>query len=282
MSGRRGPMPPGMGGLPPGLNPEMLKQLAGRMPPGMMPAMGGMPGMPGAAPQTPSKERYNPLPEGKGAMQVLKAHSGCQMPREAAQLNAMLQKSQEMPVAPGREDELYAAMSEAITLVFRSEHECEKNVSTRTAGLFNEEPELKDLSDKVDTLFKECEELEKTLKAKADEYNRLSQERWEKAVKLFGLNIQERFYRIDGEKRNIQQIDLRCDNCQSLKMLRNARQKLAGILIGIEAVNRGENVTIEPPKEEKVDGAEAAGHSDAPGPDADAADKAQGENAAQS
>jgi hypothetical protein len=209
------------------------------------------------APQTASKERFNPLPDGKGAMQVLKAHSGFQMPREASQLNAMLQKSQEVSIAPGREDELYAAMSEAITLVFLSDHEFEKNLAARTAGLFDEEPELKDLSDKVETLFQECETLEKTLKEKADLYNKLSQERWEKSVKLFGLNIQERFYRIDGEKRNVQQVDLKCENCQSMKMLRSARQKLAGILLGIEAKNRGENVTIEQPKEEKVDGGAA-------------------------
>lgn len=277
MSERRGPMPPGMGGLPPGLSPEMMKQMAGRLPPGMMQAMGGMPGAPGGVPQTPSKERYNPLPDGKGAMQVLKAHSGCQMPREAAQLNTMLQKTQEVQVPAGREDELYEAMSGAITLVFRSEHECERNVATRTAGLFNEEPELKDLSDKVDALFKECEELEKTLKAKADEFNRLSQERWEKAVKLFGLNTQERFYRIDPEKRYVQQVDLRCENCQSLKMIRNARQKLAGILLGIEAKNRGENVTIEPPKEEANGGTEEAGRGADPGECDRPADKAEGE-----
>jgi len=240
------------------MSPEMVKQLAGRMPPG---AMGGMPGMPGMPPgmaqqQTASKERFNPLPDGKGAMQVLKAHSGCQMPREASQLNTMLQKSQEIPVPPGHEDELYAAMSEAITLVFRSDHECEKHVATRTAGLFNEEPELKELSEKIETLFQECETLEKTLKAKADEYNKLSQERWEKSVKLFGLNIQERFYRIDGEKRNVQQVDLKCDSCQSMKMLRSARQKLAGILLGMEAKNRGENVVIETPEQEKNNGAD--------------------------
>jgi hypothetical protein len=198
-------------------------------------------------------------------MQILKAHSGCQMPREASTLNALLQKSQETPPSPGQEEALYASMAKSITLVFRSDHECEKHMGTRTAGLFNEEPELKDLSEKVDALFKECSELELQLKLKAEEYNRLSQERWEKSIKTFGLNVQERFYRIDNQKRIVQQIDLKCEDCQGIKLLRDARQELTRVLIGIEAEVRKEDVTVEPPKEEKADGGTEATADPGPG-----------------
>jgi hypothetical protein len=240
---------PGMPGLPPGVTPEMMQKMMRKMPPG------GMPGMPGQPPQqAPSKEQFNPLPDGKGAIQILKAHAGCQMPREAATLQALLTKTQEMPHAAAREAELDAAMAEAIALIFRSDRECEKQMSTRTAGLFNEEPELRDLSDKINILFKDLHEMEEALKAKAELYNSLSQQRWEKAVKLFGLNIQERFYRIDSEKKAVQQLDLKCENCQGIKLLKDARQKLAHILIAVETEPHG--VIVEPLKEEKTDGRE--------------------------
>ncbi len=251
---------PGMPGLPPGVTPEMMQKMMRQIPPGGMP-MGGMP----APQQAPGKEQFNPLPDGKGAIQILKAHSGCLMPREAATLNALLTKAQEVPNTSLREGELDAAMAEAITLVFRSDRECEKQIATRTAGLFNEEPELKDLSEKIDVLFKELHEMEAAIKAKAEEFNSLSQQRWEKGVKLFGLNIQERFYRIDTAGRTIQQVDLKCETCQGIKMLKDARQKLAHTLIAIQTEATG--TVVEPLKEEKTDGREeVAGCSTGAGP----------------
>ena len=275
----RGPMSPGFPGMPPGMNPQMMQQLAARMRqgggrPGMPP--GGMP--PGMMPgqQMPSKEQFNPLPEGRNALQILKANSGCVMPREAATLNTLLTKAQETTLTPTREKELYAAMAEAITLIFRSDHECEKQLATRTAGLFNEEPELKDLSDKLDTLDKELTELKATFDAKQAELNQLAQARWEKAIKLFGLNVQERFYRIDDEKRLIQQLDLRCENCNGVKLLRDARQELARVLLAIQGDEQGVQIEapkneevpggFPPPEQEKTDG-EGSASDTGPGPD---------------
>lgn len=283
---------PGFPGMPPGMNPQMMQQLAARMqqrggrpgmpqgmPPGMMPGM-----MPGGPPQAANKEQYNPLPDGKGAMQILKAHAGCVMPREAASLNALLSKSQEIILAPGREKELYEAMAKAITLIFRSDHECERQLATRTAGLFNEEPELKELSDKIIALDAELTEMKRVFDEKRDELNKLAEKRWESSVKLFGLNIQERFYRIDEEARKIEQLDLRCDSCNGVQMLREARQDLARILLAIEGDAQGVKVEapaneevpggFPPPNQEKTDGADSRdeGH-DAQGagqPDRDA------------
>lgn len=280
MSSRRpGPgMPPGMPGLPPGVSPEMIQQMMSRMPAGKMPP-GPMGQLPQQQQQAPTKERYNPLPEGPTSSKILKMHAGCPMPREAASLNAMLQKAQETPPPPEHEEELYQEMSKAVTLVFKSDRECDKHVTTRTAGLFNEEPELKDLSDKIDTLFKECTDLEAQLKTKAEELNNLSRVRWEKSIKAFGLNIQDRFYRIDGEKRCVQQIDLRCEDCQCAKDMRDVRQSLTRIIIGVDAMRRKENVTVEAPKEEQANGQETAGRGDVPGPNDGAPDKAPGEDA---
>lgn len=278
MSSRR-PMPPGMmpGGMPAGMTPAMMQQMMRQMPPG---AMGGMPGGPPGQPQQPpSKERFNPLPEGKAAVQVLKAHSGCQMPREAATLNALLSKAQEVRLSAEKETELDVAMAESITLVFRSDRECDKQMTTRTAGLFDEEEELKDLSDKIDSGLKELQEMETALKAKAEEYNAMQQQRWEKSIKLFGLNVQERFYRIEPVERKVVQVDLKCDSCQGIKMLRDARQKLTRILMSIEVEAKGG--TLEP--EEKTDGGAKeveTGHSADPGPSDRTPDPTPGEGGA--
>jgi hypothetical protein len=160
-----------MPGLPPGVTPEMMQKMMRRAPDAQ-----------GQPQQPPGKEQFNPLPDGKGAIQILKAHSGCQMPREAATLNALMTKAQEAPSGSSKEGELDAAIAEAITLVFRSDRECEKQMTIRTAGLFDEEPELKTLSEKIDMLSKELHELEDSLKTKAEEYNKLSQQRWEHSV----------------------------------------------------------------------------------------------------
>jgi hypothetical protein len=167
-----------------------------------------------------------------------------------------MSKAQEVSTTSPKETELDVALAEAITQVFRSDRECEKQLATRTAGLFDEDPELHLLSDKIDTLYKELHALEDTLKAKAEEFNTLSQQRWEKAVKAFGLNIQDRFYKIDTVGRKILQLDMKCDNCQGIKLLREARQKLAHVLISIQTENEGK--TVEPLKEEKADGKEEA------------------------
>ena len=240
----------GMPGMPPGFDPAMMQKMAA--------GAAGRPAPGGEAPQAPTKEKFNPLPDGKGAAQILKAHAGCQMPREAATLNTLLQKTQEMNIPPGYEEELYKAMSESIALVFRAESECGKHVSTRTAGLFNEDPELKDMSDKAEALFKECTALEMQLKEKADAYNQISTQRWQRSVKAFGLNIQERFYRVDPEGRAIQQVELKCEDCAAIKQLKDARQRLTHVLIGMDSVNRKEDVTIEPLEKKDV---EASGNS---------------------
>lgn len=262
---------PGMPGLPPGVTPEMMQKMMTRMP---------QSGMPGQSPQaqTPGKERFNPLPDDtKGTVKILKAHSGCQMPREAATLNALMTKAQEVSTASTKETELDAALAEAITQVFRSDRECEKQLTARTAGLFDEDAELHLLSDKIDALFKELHELEETIKKKAEEFNTLSQQRWEKAIKAFGLNIQERFYKIDTVGRKIQQIDMKCEACQGIKLLKDARQKLAHILIAIDTEAAGK--TVEPLKEEKTDGREeTAGRSDNPGSDGGTPGETQGKD----
>jgi hypothetical protein len=228
------PNRPNMSGMPPGFNPAMAQQMRRNAVPTESPS------------GPPSKEQFNPLPDGKGAVQVLKAHAGCQMPREAATLNALMQKTQEVDVPPGHENDLYVAMSESIALVFRAESECSKHVSTRTAGLFNEDPEMKDMSDKCEALFNECTSLEEQLKAKVNEYNTISTKRWERAIKAFGLNVQERFYRVDAPGRAVQQIELKCDECQAIKQLKDARQRLTRVLMSIDATNRKEAVTFEP------------------------------------
>lgn len=216
--------------LPPsGVTPEMIQKVAQRL--GMR--------QPGQAPQAGpgNKEQFNPLPEGRGSIQVLKAHSNCPVPQEAATLNALLSKAQETPAGTDKDAELDAAIAEAVTLVLRSDRECERQISTRTAGLFNEEPELKGLTDKLEILYREIKEMESSIKAKADEFNTLSKQRWERSVKTFGLNPQERFYRIENDNRRIVQLDLKCDACQSGKLLRDARQKLVKALMtpGVEA-----------------------------------------------
>lgn len=227
----------------PNMTPAMMRQLQqGRGIPSV-----GTPTQQ-AAPQ--SNENFNPLPEGKGGLQVLKSQANCPMSREAATLNALLQKTQETVIEPGHEETLYTAMSEAVALVLRADLECAKSMSTRTAGLFNEEPALKDLSDKAEGLFAKCVALETELKATAEEYNAVSQERWEKSVNAFGLNIQERFYRIDNTKRAIVQVELKCPECTALTKLRDARQKLAAALLAINAETRKEDVKIETPESE--------------------------------
>jgi hypothetical protein len=68
---------------------------------------------------------------------------------------------------------------------------------------------------------------------------------------LFGLNTQERFYRIDSDGRKIIQVDLKCYTCQGIKMLKEARQKLAHILIAIQT--EGTGAVVEPLKTEEIE-----------------------------
>lgn len=238
------PLPPGVVAVrdgqtpPPGAIPTGM---SAQMPPGMQPQM------------PPSKAQHNPIPDGDEGLKVLRNFANCPIPEEAAKLNRMLQMILQSQAA--EDDSTDDLLARGLTAAMKANRYCSQNKSARTVCIFSEDEKLQELhakikeeSDNLDRLNKEMEECVKR-------GNELLQTRWTRAVDIYGLSPEKYLYHIDEEKGVIEQMDLNCDACKGVNIMRHTRKEVTEKLMKAQPSPAvpAETPTTEAPKEDPSD-----------------------------
>jgi len=209
----------GPGVIPPGAHPGMMP------PPGQMP-------MPSGVPDNRIniiRAQMNPIPQGDEGLKLLRALSGCPLASYAEDLNKLVGEILSTKVED--EEELLNKVGVAIASVLRGDHACADNVEIRTAGIISEDDDLAAVSTKLKAAEKKVEKLQEELDTAIQEMQSLTKERWNTAVKKYGLNPEERLYQLDEDADKINMVSVDCDNCSTMKKVDNCKKDIAALLL---------------------------------------------------
>lgn len=177
------------------------------------------------------RSQFNPLPPGPQGIKILRGLVNCELSEDAKHLHDLMNKIMEMPMEEEGEHDLIEALALAIARSFRAEKMCPQHKSTRTAAIFNEDPELAKLHEKLHTVEATINDLNTKLGDSIRELHELTAKRWGLTVEKFGLNPQLRSYQIDEVAGKVEQVDLKCSECKGRTMVRKTRQEIAEKLL---------------------------------------------------
>jgi len=216
--------------------PQPLPMMPPQMPFGEMPQRPPMP--PGEQPPADkSRARYNPLPMGPQGLKILRGLSDCELSVEGGRLGELVDKLLAMP-EEDLDDEVFELVGKATARSMRADTLCSRHLAVRTAAIFEEDDELQ----KVNAELKEANDTVQRLQVEITEALRrvgeLTAERWGLSVEKFGLNPDQRSYRINEEKGVVEQVDFRCNECKARTIVRKTRQEIAERLLRIEGKKR--------------------------------------------
>jgi hypothetical protein len=210
------PLPSGVIAVPEGQRPPpgaIPAGMSAQLPPGMQPQM-----------PPPSKAQHNPIPDGDEGLKILRGFANCPIPQESTKLNRMLQMIlQNQSTDDDSADEVLA---KGLTAAMKANRYCSQNRKTRTVCIFSEDEKLQDLHLKIKEETANLEALNKEMEECVKRGNTLLMDRWKKAVDTYGLSPEKYLYHIDEEKGIIEQVDLNCDTCKGVVVIRHARQEV--------------------------------------------------------
>jgi len=185
-----------------------------------------------------ARAQNNPVPSGDEGLAVLRGLSECPIPAESQKLNNLLSVLIKEKV---EDDKIEQVMAKGLIAALRANVYCNNHLKARTACIFAEDDKLK----KMHEDFLELEKATLELNAKLEENKRkvvqVLQERWNYAVKTYGLDVEKFSYRIDEEKGIIEQVDMQCLECKGSTRIRKARQETAELVMRLDQKKKEKN-----------------------------------------
>lgn len=202
------PLPEGVVAVPPGQTPPK-GAIRVNGPPSSMAPLG-----------LPNKTPLNPIAGGSDGLRTLREYSECDVPQESKALN---EKVQQVITLDGAHPVAENALGKAIFAGLKMAKHCETNLHVRTAVRFEDDETLKTLSEEIHTAEVEGMALQKQMQSLMEKAQRLLTDRWDYSVKNYGLDPENRFYRVNEEEKTIEELELRCDTCTAGKEMIKAR-----------------------------------------------------------
>lgn len=190
------------------MHPELARRIqegqlkmAAKMPPEKRPAI--------------DRTKLNPLPQTKEGGAILQQLHNCPMAHLTKALDGSLRAALE---AKNMEelDRLYPGTRECIV----ADLACQNNLKTRVMVRFADDDELSAMTQQMGAIALEASALAETLKGMENEYNRIEEERFNKAAVKFGLNLKERSYRLNEVDECIELVEPNCAECASVAKLK--------------------------------------------------------------
>lgn len=167
----------------------------------------------------PSKASKNPIPEGDDGLRVLREFSECDIPAESKNLNSRVQTLLNIK---GDHQVAELALGQGIFAGLRMAQHCADNLHVRTAVNFMSDEKLKSLTEQIKEAEVKGIALQTEMRELMESTQKILTERWNYAVKEFGLNTETKFYRIDEDKNLIEEVELRCDACTAGDAIRES------------------------------------------------------------
>jgi len=251
--------------IPAALQEEIKKALAtgGPLPPGVVavpegqkPPLGAIPmGISAKAPPNTnaqqSKTAHNPIPDGDEGLKILRGFANCPISQESLKLNRMLQMLIQTPATD--DDSTDDILSKGLMAAIRANRYCSQNEKKRTVCIFKEDDSLNTLHQAVQDEQANLDRINKELEECVKRGNAALTERWKKAIDTYGLNPDKYLYHIDEDKGIIEQVDLECEKCKGVTVIRHARQEVTEKLMKSTNPTDTSKPSVVYPKEENHD-----------------------------
>lgn len=225
-----GPLPPGVVAVPGGQMP----------PPGAVPTGITAPAMPGAmhSPGIPHAQRAqarqadNPLPEGDAGLQILRNLSDCPIPEESAKLQDLMKK---ITVSDAIDSDVAEeTLVKGLVVAIRANKHCSKQLRKRTVCIFDQDDKLQELHQTIQDETELLDDLNKQIQECVERGQKALNDRWDYAVKTYGLAPEKFSYQIDEEEGIIELVELRCAECKGATAIRKARQESAELVLRLQ------------------------------------------------
>jgi hypothetical protein len=210
------PLPPGFTALPEGEVP----------PPGMVPA--GVTARPNGQPAAPPDDltQFNPVrKDDPNTLTLLRNSSKCPIPDEGARLQKNIQAVLGIPNKDVDNDEIELILCRGIATSLRINTHCEAQKSERVAADLTQDEALADMTTRMQALTDEADQLNQKLQKTVDEARTIIKERWNLAVKKFGLNPAKYIYCFNEEDTQILELRVDCSSCKGPAKVRKSRQE---------------------------------------------------------
>lgn len=237
-------------GNPLNLSPELVKQIrsalagSGQMPPGVIAVPEGQapppgvaatgltaPIMPGAlhqpgiqhAQRAAARQQQNPLPEGDAGIQILRTLTDCPIPAESKKLQDLMKA---IMLSEDIEDTLAEeTLLKGLVISIRSNRYCKKQLRKRTVCLFDQDEKLLELHNTIKEQTERAARLKEEMADCTAKAQAALNQRWEHAVKTYGLAPEKFSYQINEEEGIIELLELRCEECRGATSIRKTRQE---------------------------------------------------------
>ncbi len=168
--------------------------------------------------------KHNPVSSVTHAYKTLRDSLDCNVPKESQEINKLIDKVIVKVDDPN--DEEVERLSRGIGVVFLADKFCYKAKKQRTVVKFDDDESLKEFTEAIVVESQKIRDLQNDLVAANELLHDLVKDRWDTAVKKYGLNLEQRLYWIDEENGTIELIDLDCNSCKGSVKIRKVRQEL--------------------------------------------------------
>ena len=208
------PLPPGVIAVPEGQRPPPGAVPSGVIAPGV--GMRGMPQHPGMN----SKAACNPIPDGLDGIKTMRNMGECNIPAESQKLNAQLQV---LLNTDGDHEIAETAMGKGLFAGLKMNKHCRENLKARIVVKFEGDEKLADITNQLKEAEEQALATQRKLQEIAEGAQKLLSQRWEYAVKTYGLNPDKNFYVIDEDEGIIKEVELECHKCKAGDAMIDAR-----------------------------------------------------------
>jgi len=174
-------------------------------------------------PQMMGKSQLNPVAEGMDGIKTMRAASECNLKEETEKLNRQLQPL----LLKGIDNEdVDAALGKGLVTGLKMNTHCRTHLKKRTVVTFEDDDELRNLTQEIKKSEKRALELQKQLQDEVNKVGPLLEERWNYSVKHYGLDPEKNFYCILDDDGIIEEVELQCHHCKAGETIAAATETL--------------------------------------------------------
>ena len=181
---------------------------------------------------------HNPIATDENGFTLMRNTHECPIPNESTILQQQLQLATALSSAVTEECADLTAKGLSVRILTNGY--CRDNLKNRVACTFESDEKLREYHQEILDLTSEMETLQKTMQDVHKRAKAAIDNRWQTAVKLYGLNPAKNFYAVDEKEGSIHQLHLDCDGCKGKTRIRKTRQSAGDYVKQLQAAKRAE------------------------------------------
>jgi hypothetical protein len=176
----------------------------------------------------------NPLPDNGDRYLVLRNTACCPAPEVMKESSALFQNLADRDLTPHESLSYVDLIGQQATQAATLDRTCKTRTQKRVVCTFSKDEHLNDVHSKIAGIDKEVEKLVEKINLLRTEAETLLEDRWNYAVKQYGLDPEKNCYYINEADGTIELYSLDCSQCTELNALKETVVKAHHLIDDIE------------------------------------------------